>query len=270
VILVLTQGTALTAIDQPTAPDANGNAWQNVQTTDGRSGWVAAQLLSDSAPAAPTPTSVPPGYVYVASTDGLNLRADHTSSSQVLATLANGQRLQTNALNFGPDTEGITWLNVKTDDNRIGWVSAQFVDTTVPSVKPAEPPTNEADIAAELLRRTNALRQQNGLPPYSVDPGLTDLALAHSQYMAQNGITHIGADGLSASKRIANMGYSGRPTENIYGGLTSIEEVWKYWSEDPPHKDNLLNSVNTLIGIGVYKAGPGVYYYTQDFAGPVR
>ena len=272
VILVLAQGTTLTAIDQPTAPDANGNAWQNVQTADGRSGWVAAQLLSDSAPAAPatTPTSVPPGYVYVASTDGLNLRADHASSSQVLATLANGQRLQTNGLNFGPDPEGITWLNVKTDDERIGWVSAQFVDTTVPSVKPAEPPTNEADIAAELLRRTNALRQQNGLPPYSLDAGLNKLALEHSQYMAQNGISHIGANGLSASKRIANMGYSGRPTENIYGGLTTIEEVWKYWSEDPPHRDNLLNSVNTLIGIGVYKAGPGVYYYTQDFAGPVK
>jgi uncharacterized protein YkwD len=270
VILVLAQGTPLTAIDQPTPPDAGGLAWQAVRTSDGRSGWVAAQLLSDTAPAAPTPTSVAPGYVYVASINGLNLRADHAASSPVLVTLANGQRLQTNGLNFGPDSEGITWLNVKTDDNREGWVSAEFVDTTVPSVRPAAPPTNEADIAAELLRRTNALRQQYNLPPYVLDTGLTALALEHSQYMAQNGITHVGAGGLSASKRIANLGYGGRPTENIYGGLASIEDAWKYWSEDPPHLQNLLNPVNTLIGIGVYNAGPGIYYYTQDFAGPIK
>lgn len=270
VILVLAQGTPLTAIGQPTPPDTGGLAWQAVQTSDGRSGWVAAQLLSDTAPAAPTPTSIAPGYVYVASINGLNLRADHAASSPVLVTLANGQRLQTNGLNFGPDSDGITWLNVKTDDNREGWVSAEFVDTTVPSVKPAVPPTNEADIAAELLRRTNALRQQYNLPPYVLDTGLTALALEHSQYMAQNGITHIGAGGLSASKRIANLGYGGRPTENIYGGLASIEDAWKYWSEDPPHLQNLLNEVNTLIGIGVYNAGPGIYYYTQDFAGPIK
>ncbi len=270
VILVLAQDTPLTAIGQPTPPDTGGLAWQAVQTSDGRSGWVAAQLLSDTAPAAPTPTSVAPGYVYVASINGLNLRADHAASSPVLVTLANGQRLQTNGLNFGPDSDGITWLNVKTDDNREGWVSAEFVDTTVPSVKPAAPPTNEADIAAELLRRTNALRQQYNLPPYALDAGLTALALEHSQYMAQNGITHIGAGGLSASKRIANQGYGGRPTENIYGGLASIEDAWKYWSEDPPHLQNLLNEVNTLIGIGVYNAGPGIYYYTQDFAGPIK
>lgn len=280
VLQVLTQGTPLTALDAPTAPDAAGLAWQNVRTDDGRSGWVAAQLLSAVTPT-PTPPPAPsgtpvvtpvaePGYVYVASTNGLNLRADHSATSNVVTQLANGQRLQTNGLGFGPDDQNLKWINVKTDNGQLGWVAADFVSTEVPSVKPAEPPTNERDIAAELLRRTNALRQQNGLPPYTLEPGLSVLALTHSQYMAQNGVTHIDGEGLSASKRIALAGYNGRPTENIYGGLADIEDVWKYWSEDPPHLQNLLNTVNTYIGIGVYKAGPGVYYYTQDFAGPYK
>jgi len=280
VLQVLSQDTRLTAVGTPTVPDAAGITWQNVRTADGRSGWVAAQLLSVVTPT-PTPLPAPsgtpvvtpiaaPGYVYVASTNGLNLRADHSASANIVAHLANGQRLQTNGLGFGPDNQDLKWLNVKTDDGLLGWVAANFVSTEVPSVKPANPPTNEKDMAAELLRRTNEFRQQNGLPPLTLDTGLNVLALEHSQYMAQNGVTHIDGEGLSASKRILNMGYTGRPTENIYGGLASIDDVWTYWSEDLPHKQNLLNPVNTLIGIGVFKVGPGVYFYTQDFAGPVQ
>jgi uncharacterized protein YkwD len=279
---VLTQGTHLTALDQPTVPDAGGIAWQNVRTDDGRSGWVAAQLLS-AATATPTPPPPPApsgtpsadptvtpieqaGYVYVISVDGLNLRADHTASSNIIAQLANGQRLQTNGLGLGPDAQGLKWLNVKTADGTLGWVAADYVSTEVPSVEPAQLPTNEAAIAAELLRRTNALRQQNGLPPYTVDPGLTMLALAHSEYMSQNGLTHNDGEGQSASKRLTGHGYGGRPTENIYFS-GDFEDAWNYWSSDPPHLQNLLNPVNTAIGIGVLKAG-FIYYLTQDFAVP--
>ena len=184
----------------------------------------------------------------------------------MLATLANGQRLQTNGLGFGPDDQGIRWLNVKTDDGTLGWVAADYVSTEVPSVSPAQPPVNDNAIAAELLRRTNVLRQQNGLPPYTVDAGLTLLALSHSEYMSQNGLTHNDAEGRSASKRLASYGYGGRPTENIYFG-SDIEAAWEYWSTDPPHLQNLLNPVNTAIGIGVVKVG-FITYFTQDFAIP--
>jgi SH3-like domain-containing protein len=217
VLQVLTQGTHLIAIDQPTAPDAGGIAWQNVRTDDGRSGWVAAQLLSavtssPTPPPPPAPSGTPSadptvtpieqaGYVYVISVDGLNLRADHTASSNIIAQLANGQRLQTNGLGLGPDDQGLKWLNVKTADGTLGWVAADYVSTEVPSVEPAQQPTNEAAIANELLRRTNALRQQNSLPPYAVDPGLAMLALAHSEYMSQNGLTHNDTEGRSATKR---------------------------------------------------------------------
>jgi len=277
----------LTAIGAANPPDAGGIAWQNVRTGDGQSGWVAAQFLIDTQPvvAAPTATPLPTlppdvtpvvtpiapsGYVYVASPEGLNLRADKSPSSQLLATLANGQRLQTNGLGFGPDANGITWLNVKTDSDQEGWVAAAFVTDKVPSVATPAPAVNVSDAVAEILRRTNELRRQNGVPEVTLIDDLNRIALQHSEYMAQNGISHTGAGGLSAKQRIINAGYgAGRPTENIYGGQASIDDAWSYWSTDPPHLDVLLNAFNSVVGIGVYKTG-FMTYYTMDFGKPAQ
>jgi uncharacterized protein YkwD len=285
VLRTLDRGTLLTAIGAANPPDAGGIVWQNVRTADGQSGYVAAQFLIDTQPvaAAPTATSLPTlppdatpvvtplaasGYVYVAAPDGLNLRADKSASSQLLATLANGQRLQTNGLGFGPDVNGITWLNVKTDGGQEGWVAAAFVNTQVPSVATPAPAVNVSDAVAEILRRTNELRRQHGVPEVTLVDDLNRLALEHSQYMAQNGISHTGADGLSAKQRITNAGYgAGRPTENIYGGQATIDDAWGYWVTDPPHLDVLLNTFNTVLGIGVYKTG-FMTYYTMDFGSP--
>lgn len=285
VLRTLPSSTHLTAFGLPN--EAGGVTWQNVQTDDGQTGWVAAQFLIDreQASATPTATTAPPpigettpvvtpiaaaGYVYVIAPDGLNLRAQASASSQLLRTLADGQRLQTNGLGLGPGENGITWLNVKTEDNLEGWVSVQFVTTIVPSIAPSAPAVNVADAVQEILRRTNALRQSSGVPGVTLNEDLSQLALEHSQYMAQNGITHSGAGGLSARQRIANAGYgAGRAVENIFGGQATIDDAWNYWSTDPPHLDVLLNAYNTVVGIGVYKTGL-MTYYTMDFGKPAQ
>jgi uncharacterized protein YkwD len=279
----LPPGTHLTALGSPS--EAGGVTWQKVQTDDGQSGWVAAQFLIDQKQATVTPTTTvvsPPigettpvvtpiaaaGYVYVIAPDGLNLRAQANASSQLLRTLANGQRLQTNGLGLGPDENGITWLNVKTEDNLEGWVSVEFVTTAVPPVAPAGPAVNATDAVQEILNRTNAFRRSNGMPPVLLNDNLSLLALEHSQYMAQNGITHVGVGGLRAGQRITLAGYgAGEPVENIFGGQATIDDAWNYWSTDPPHVAVLLNGYNTLVGIGVYKVGP-MTYYTMDFGKP--
>jgi len=279
----LPPGTHLTARGLPR--EAGGLSWQNVQTDDGQTGWVAAQFLIERTPANVTPTTTPTpppigeatpvvtpiataGYVYVIAPDGLNLRAQASASSQLLRTLADGQRLQTNGLGLGPGENGITWLNVKTEDNVEGWVADQFVTTTVPSIAPSVPAVNAADAVQEILNRTNALRQSNGVPPVLLNADLSLLALDHSQYMAQNGITHSGAGGTSARQRIISAGYGeGRPVENIFGGQATIDDAWNYWVTDPPHLDVLLNAYNTVVGIGVYEIGQ-MTYYTMDFGKP--
>ena len=269
VLRTLTTGTRLSAIGAANPPDASGIAWQNVQTDEAQSGWVAAQFLIETKPAAATPIAAS-GYVYVAAPDCLNLRADKSASSQLLTTLANGQRLKTNGLGFGPDNFGITWLNVETEEGVQGWVARQFVSDQAPSIAPAAPPVNVSDAVAEILRRTNELRRQNGVPEITLIDDLNHLALDHSQYMAQNGISHTGAGGMSAKQRIINAGYgAGCPTENIYGGQASIDDAWGYWATDPPHLAVLLNICNNVLGIGVYKTGL-MTYYTMDFGKPAQ
>ena len=279
----LADGTRLTAIGAANPPDAGGVAWQNVRTDDGQSGWAAAQFLIDVKPVAAAPTALPApgtapvvtpiaasGYIYVAAPDGLNLRADKSASSRLLTTLANGQRLQTNGLTYGSDENGITWLNVKTDGGLEGWVSATFVTEIVPSVATPAPAVNVSDAVAETLRRTNELRRQRGVPEVTLIDDLNHLALDHSQYMAQNGISHTGAGGVTAKQRIINAGYgAGQPTENIYGGQATIDDAWDFWVTDPPHLAVLLNTANTVLGIGVFKTGL-MTYYTMDFGTPAR
>jgi len=287
VLRPLNPGTRLTAIGAANPPDARGIAWQNVRTDDGQSGWVSAQFLIGSQPVAAAPTATPPtalppdttpvvtpiaasGYIYVAAPDGLKLRADKNTSSQSLTLLANGQRLKTQGLDFGPDNFGITWLNVETEEGVQGWVAKQFVSDQVPSVAPAAPFANEADIAAEILRRTNQLRQQAGLPPLVLNDDLSQLALVHSAYMSQAGINHDGADGLTAKQRITNAGYGAAwPVENIAYSTEpgALDYAWGFWTTDQPHLDNLLTDRNTVIGVGVYKVGQNVYM-TQDFGKP--
>ena len=80
----------------------------------------------------------------------------------------------------------------------------------------------------------------------------------------------VGADGLSARQRIANAGYgAGQSVENIFGGQATIDDAWDYWITDPPHLDVLLNTYNTVVGIGVYKIGL-MTYYTMDFGLPAK
>ncbi len=287
VLRTLPPGTHLTAIGSASVSDASSVAWQNVSTDDGQPGWVATQFLIDQKPISATPTATPTprpigettpvvtsiapaGYVYVAAPDGLNLRAQASASSQLLRTLADGRRLQTSGLGFGPDENGITWFNVKTDDGVEGWVSVQFVTTTVPSVATPVPAVNVAEAVQEILRRTNTARQSSSVPAVTLNEDLSQLALEHSQYMAQNGITHSGAGGLSARQRIANAGYgSGRPVENIFGGQVTLDDAWDFWITDPPHLEVLLNADNTVVGIGVYKIGL-MTYYTIDFGKPAQ
>jgi uncharacterized protein YkwD len=164
----------------------------------------------------------------------------------------------------GPDAKGDAWLSVKTDDGIVGWAAAQWVTDQAPPTATPTPPDQTAAVVAEILRRTNELRQQNGLPPFALDDGLSRLALEHSRYMAEHGITHEGPVGVTAKQRIIAAGYGGRPSENIYGGNATVDGAWNYWSTDPPHRANLLNPDNTAVGIGVYQTGR-LTYYTMDF-----
>ena len=142
-------------------PDAGGVTWQNVRTDDNLTGFASAQFLTTTAPVAtpiaPAATTAAPapavtstvaanvtGEVYVTAPEGLNLRAQANTTSNVIAIVALAQHLTALGVPVGPDAGGITWQGVRADDGKTGYVAAQFVSTT----KPASIPTITATLTA--------------------------------------------------------------------------------------------------------------------------
>jgi uncharacterized protein YgiM (DUF1202 family) len=166
VVATLKNGQHLLAIGPATGPDAGGITWQNVRTDDGQTGWASAQFLTKTNPAGPTlvPTAPAPaastGEVWVTATNGLNLRAQASTTATLVALLPFGTHLTLTGAPTGPDAGGITWQSVRTDDGKVGFVSAAATSPT----KPATPTptvagavTATATIAATTQQTTTAV-----------------------------------------------------------------------------------------------------------------
>ncbi len=279
VVALLPFGTHVTLTGAPSGPDAGGTTWQSVRTDDNKSGYVSAQFLSATKPATPTApittttsatTTVPLGAVWVISTNGLNLRAQPSSTASVVAMLAYGQRLTALAPKTAPDAGGVAWQNVRTEANQAGWAAAEFLATTPPATATVTTTTSSStQIAGELLGRLNALRIQNGESLLTSNAQLTAAAQRHSQDMAQTGIvSHTGSDGSTAPQRIAAAGYAGQHgDEVIAGGQVTLDDVWNGWLSTRQDANVLLNSIYTDVGIAVVNAGDKSYY-TITVGGP--
>ncbi len=136
----------------------------------------------------------------------------------------------------------------------------------------ASPPLLSLATAYELIDAVNAYRAQNGLPPYSINPILMQLAQTHAEYMASIGtVTHTGPGGTSYRDRLAAAGYvASFASENILGASTNLSG-WEivtspYWA-DPDHQHTLLSPNLQEIGAGVAQSG-GRWYYVIDCATP--
>ena len=297
VVVVIPFGAHVTSLSAPAPADAAGIAWQNVRTDDGKTGFVAASFLSATKPttatvtatvtgttpvATPIVTSTPAagslGTVYVIATNGLNLRAQPATTAAVVVTLTYGQRLTTLAAKSAPDAAGISWQNVRTDAGQAGYAAADYLSATAPTTATttvtgtttATPAAgaNVQAMAAELVRRINELRAQNGVGTVAVNSQLTTAALRHSQDMAKTGnIAHVGSDGSTPAQRMAAAGYPGRGTDEvIYGGRATVDDVWYFWTNDRMHANVILNSKFAQVGVSVVNVGDR-YYFTADFGG---
>ncbi len=293
-VALLPFGSHLTLLGNPAVPDAAGVTWRNVRTDDGKTGFVSAQFIAATKPAATTPTTTAvvtttpavatttpattttssAGTVYVIATNGLNLRAQPNTTAAVVATLTYGQRLTALAPKATPDAGGIAWQNVRTEANQTGWAAADYLSATAPVTASTTPVTvsngtSVSGVAGDILQRLNLLRAQNGLSAVTLNSALTAAALRQSQDMAKTGnISHTGSDGTSAAQRIQAAGYTGGAGEEaIYGGRATVDDAWYFWTTDRTHANMLLRPEYTAVGIGVVNVGDR-YYYTLDFGKP--
>jgi uncharacterized protein YkwD len=170
----------------------------------------------------------------------------------------------------------VAWQNLRTDANQTGWAAADYLSATPPVTPQATSATTTApagspvtDAANELLRRLNALRLQNGLQTISLNTALTSAAQRHSQDMAKTGnVSHTGSDGSTPEQRMRAAGFPGGIGEEaIYGGRSSVDDAWYFWTNDRVHANMLLKPEYTVVGIAVANAGDRSYY-TMDFGKP--
>jgi LysM repeat protein len=131
--------------------------------------------------------------------------------------------------------------------------------------------------AYDLIEAVNSLRAQNGLPGYSINSTLMNVAQAHSDYQAAIGaVTHYGAGGTRPFQRALEAGYpvagdlslGGFYSENIMGGngLTA-QSVVDAWTGDAPHLGTMLSASLREVGAGVACNG-SFCYFTLDAAQP--
>jgi len=124
--------------------------------------------------------------------------------------------------------------------------------------------------AADLERRilafeqrvfelTNIERVNHGLPPLIRHETLAVSSRAHSLDLMRNnlgthtGTGHTGSDGSTARQRMIRAGISnGRFFgENISYGSTTPEDVVEGWMNSPGHRENILDTDFTHLGVGL-------------------
>ncbi len=189
----------LVAIGPATGPDAGGVTWQNVRTDDNLTGWVSAQFLTKTNPAGPTPapTAAAPvastGDAWVVATDGLNLRSQASTTATLVALLPFGTHLTLTGAPTGPDAGGITWQSVRTDDGKVGFVSAAATSKTKPGT-----PTVTAPVAVTVTI-------------VATTPATTTAPLGNVYVIATNGL-NLRAQPNSTAAVVATLTYGQRLT----------------------------------------------------------
>ena len=118
-------------------------------------------------------------------------------------------------------------------------------------------------VRAELLRLVNEARAQQGLSALGTTAALTDAAQTRAEELSTL-YSHTRPDGTQCFTVLGEKGVTYRTAgENIATGYSSAQQVFDGWMNSSGHRQNIMNSSFTHIGIG-YTAQRG---WVQLFIG---
>lgn len=122
------------------------------------------------------------------------------------------------------------------------------------------------DYEAEVVRLVNEQRAKYGLQPLTVNWELSRVARYKSEDMARNRyFSHTSPTYGSPFDMMRSFGISYRSAgENIAYGQRTPAAVVDAWMNSSGHRENILKTSYTQIGVGYYAAGN---YWTQMFIG---
>lgn len=136
---------------------------------------------------------------------------------------------------------------------------------------------NPESYRQHIINATNEYRTSNGRNRLSVGRMLCQIAIQHANNMARqdkygdtdnNG--HV-LDGQGAADRIRAAGYDGAWAENVgykLGYANPPQKQVESWINSTGHRENMLTSHFTQIGVGAAKGNSGRWYFVQVFGRP--
>ena len=100
--------------------------WVKIKNSSGNTAWVSGQYLSTSgSSSSSSSSSESAGYIaYVSVSSSLNVRSDASTSSSVITSLKNAEKVQI------IEKKDNGWSKVKTESGKIGWVSSKYLVNT--------------------------------------------------------------------------------------------------------------------------------------------
>jgi uncharacterized protein YkwD len=143
-------------------------------------------------------------------------------------------------------------------------------------------PVGATDPVQQVLALINKARAGQGLPAYTVTPGLTTSSQTHNQTMASGcGMSHqcpgeadlgaretaAGVQWSAAGENIGEGGPVGSSSQDIASMVVGLTQ--SMLDEKPPddgHRRNILSTSFTHIGIAVHRDARGTVWLTQDFS----
>lgn len=126
-----------------------------------------------------------------------------------------------------------------------------------------------ASYQKEVLRLVNVERSKRGLSELSFHTQLSNVATLKSQDMInKNYFSHTSPTYGSPFDMMKQFNISYRTAgENIAMGQKNPAEVVNAWMNSQGHRENILNSNFTDLGVGVAQSSNGTLYWTQMFIG---
>lgn len=119
-----------------------------------------------------------------------------------------------------------------------------------------------------IIALTNAERKkaEKELPPLKLNPKLMEAARKHAANMAaQEKLDHT-LDEKTFADRAKTEGYKAMALgENIAWNAQTPKEAVEVWMNSEGHRENILNSEYTEIGVAVVKSKKGEAYWVQVF-----
>lgn len=144
--------------------------------------------------------------------------------------------------------------------------ASEEVTTEKPTDEQTETSSELSAFEQEVVTLTNAERAKQGLAALEIDTELSKVARVKSQDMKDNNyFDHTSPTYGSPFDMMKKFGISYTSAgENIAMGQQTPEEVVESWMNSQGHRENIMNSSFTHIGVGYVESGN---YWTQQFIG---